>query len=193
MHVNYEEFSQDSIWYHTKLPSVIVDEIEKEVSDVSLQDAKVFGDANSLVDNKLRSSQVSFIPGTSWVSAFCYYYVKRANAMNFKYDITDFYSGDCLQYTVYNEGQFYNWHVDSLGFEHGLVRKLSFSLQLSDENDYEGGDLQLLNTVGNSSYFIPKERGTIIIFDSHIKHRVKKIRSGTRKSIVGWVLGPKLR
>ena len=193
MNINYDEFSQDSIWYHTKLPSVIVDEIEKEVSNLSLTEAKIFGDSNSVIDTKLRSSKVSFIPGTSWLCAFCFYYVRRANAMNFKYDIADLYSGDCLQYTVYEKDQYYDWHVDTLGLEHGLARKLSFSLQLSDENDYTGGDLQLLNTVGNSSYFIPKERGTIVIFDSHVKHRVRKVKSGVRKSIVGWVLGPRLR
>ena len=36
-----------------------------------------------------------------------------------------------------------------------------------------------------------KEKGTIIIFDSRMRHRVRKVKSGTRKSIVGWVEGPR--
>ena len=37
----------------------------------------------------------------------------------------------------------------------------------------------------------PKQRGTMIVFDSRVRHRVRKIKSGTRKSIVGWVVGPR--
>jgi predicted 2-oxoglutarate/Fe(II)-dependent dioxygenase YbiX len=35
--------------------------------------------------------------------------------------------------------------------------------------------------------------GSVILFDSRTKHRVKKIRRGVRKSIVGWVVGPRWR
>ena len=69
-----------------------------------------------------------------------------------------------------------------------LVRKLSFSLQLSDPDDYEGGNVQLLAEDG-SSYIAPRKRGTIVLFDSRTQHRVLKVTKGTRKSIVGWVVG----
>ena len=32
------------------------------------------------------------------------------------------------------------------------------------------------------------ERGSLIIFDSEVNHGVTKVRSGERKSIVGWVM-----
>ena len=38
-------------------------------------------------------------------------------------------------------------------------------------------------------FFCPKERGTLVLFDSRSKHRVRKVKSGIRKSIVGWVIG----
>jgi PKHD-type hydroxylase len=69
--------------------------------------------------------------------------------------------------------------------------KLSVSLQLSDESEYEGGELQFLNTGQNSMYTAPKERGTIIIFDSRVKHRVRPIKKGARKSLVAWMVGPR--
>ena len=71
-----------------------------------------------------------------------------------------------------------------------LVRKLSFVVQLSDPDDYEGGNLQLLDEHGGS-YIAPRQRGTVILFDSRTMHRVQKVKSGIRKSIVGWTVGPR--
>ena len=53
------------------------------------------------------------------------------------------------------------------------VRKLSFVLQLSDPDDYEGGNLQLLNEEGKS-YIAPRQRGTVILFDSRTNIEYKK-------------------
>ena len=71
-----------------------------------------------------------------------------------------------------------------------MVRKLSFVLQLSDPDDYEGGNLQLLDEVGKS-YIAPRERGAVILFDSRTQHRAQKVRKGVRKSLVGWTVGPR--
>jgi len=189
---NTKQFYYDAIWYYTKLPDSIINEMELILTDTKLESAKVGNQlSSSQEDTKIRKNKVSFFPATSWISSYCYYYITRANTENFQYKLSDFYSGDSLQYTVYSEGEYYDWHVDSVGPENGYTRKLSFSLQLSNESDYTGGELQLLDTYSNSSYFAPKEKGTIIIFDSRVKHRVRKIKSGQRKSIVGWVMGPK--
>ena len=40
-------------------------------------------------------------------------------------------------------------------------------------------------------YFAPKQKGTLIVFDSRTKHRVRTVKSGLRKSLVGWVVGPR--
>jgi PKHD-type hydroxylase len=71
-----------------------------------------------------------------------------------------------------------------------LVRKLSFVVQLSDPDDYEGGNLQLLDEAGRS-YIAPRRRGTMILFDSRAQHRVLKVTSGLRRSLVGWTVGPR--
>ena len=70
------------------------------------------------------------------------------------------------------------------------VRKLSFSLLLSDPDTYEGGNLQFLDEAGKS-YIAPRQRGTIILFDSRAQHRVQKVTKGVRKSLVGWTVGPR--
>ncbi|MFT7073376.1 MAG: PKHD-type hydroxylase [Patiriisocius sp.] len=65
------------------------------------------------------------------------------------------------------------------------------TIQLSDPNDYEGGDLRFM--INKEIVNAPKEKGTIIIFPSFIMHRVTPITKGTRQSIVGWVSGPPYR
>ena len=70
------------------------------------------------------------------------------------------------------------------------MRKLSFSLQLSDPDQYTGGELEFLDNSGKTM-FAPKQRGTMVVFDSRLKHRVRRVKSGLRKSIVGWVVGPR--
>ena len=79
---------------------------------------------------------------------------------------------------------------DQITIRGEYIRKLSFSLQLSDPKDYTGGEVQFLDNNGKT-FFAPKQRGTMIVFDSRTKHRVRKVKSGMRKSLVGWVVGPR--
>ena len=119
-----------------------------------------------------------------------------------------------MQYTRYEEGQYYHWHNDSGLATHykpvsvgnrangeqiaqdfvneqcEMVRKLSFALQLSSPDDYEGGNVQLMDEAGKS-YMMPRKKGSMVLFDSRTQHRVLKVRKGVRKSIVGWVVGPR--
>ena len=140
-----------------------------------------------------------------------WYYISNINRENFMYDIIDI-DGGSMQYTEYGEGEYYHWHNDDgisrcltnkdaltssnnigdtkklLDGEH--VRKLSFSIQLSGPKDYVGGELQFLGDNGET-FFAPKQKGSIIVFDSRTKHRVLKVKSGIRRSLVGWVVGPR--
>jgi len=99
---------------------------------------------------------------------------------------------ETLQYSVYNKGQFYKPHIDSLYITpDNSIRKLSFSVQLSDSDDYEGGDL-MLHTSGNP---VPtsRKKGTIVFFPSYTLHEVSEVTKGTRSALVGWVTGPSFR
>ena len=174
----------DAIWYKTTLPKTVINSFLEETEFFESQTASL----KEHVDLEVRDSKIAWISSNHWIAGFCYHYVLQANEANFGYDIKPF--GDrYLQYTSYSEGEHYNWHVDTIKKEDS-IRKLSFSLQLSDPEDYSGGELQFIDE-GDKLFFAPKERGTIIIFDSRIKHRVMKVRSGCRKSLVGWVEGPK--
>jgi len=198
-----------SIWYQTELNPKIIETIEEDLTDKfqeQMGDSKLMGDS---LNRDKRNSKNAWVPTTHWTAGLVWHYVERANRENFLYDIRNI-DGESMQLTQYGIGEFYGWHNDagisgqykpvSVGNHHEgraqdylnenleLVRKLSFVVQLSDPDDYEGGNLQLLAEDGKS-YFAPRKRGTVIVFDSRTQHRVLKVTKGVRKSLVGWVVG----
>jgi PKHD-type hydroxylase len=84
---------------------------------------------------------------------------------------------------------FYDWHTDFA--EYRPLRKLSFSVQLSQSEDYDGGDLELF--VRNRPQVAVRERGALIAFPSFTLHRVTPVTRGTRWSLVAWILGHRWR
>jgi PKHD-type hydroxylase len=202
-----------TLWYQTDLSKDIIEIIEKDlkVFDEQAQDSSVGHGGAGEVDKVIRNSKNVWVPTSHWIGGFLWHYVQRANRENFVYDLTCI-DGESLQYTQYGEGQYYNWHIDAgidtvykpqlitssaqniaqdqINLNGEYVRKLSFSLQLSDPEDYRGGEVQFMDPTGKS-FFAPKQRGTIVFFDSRTPHRVRKVKSGLRKSLVGWVVGPR--
>lgn len=201
------------MWYKTELPSEVVDIIKKEAKEhlsLNAGDSELQG--RKIIES-IRNSENSWLETTNWVSGFLWYYIARANRENFLYDLSHI-DGESVQVTSYAEGQYYKWHVDAglasmykpssmyqleqkpekdyLAEQAEITRKLSFSLQLSDIDEYEGGQVQFMDD-NSQTYFAPKSKGTLIIFDSRTRHRVLKVTKGRRLSLVGWVVGPRWR
>lgn len=82
----------------------------------------------------------------------------------------------------------YTWHTDSI--EGDSVRKLSFTIQLTDPTEYDGGDLEFMPAVTDKKI---REQGTMTIFPSYMVHRVSPVTQGVRYTIVGWIYGPDFR
>ena len=137
-----------------------------------------------------RVAWIDRLPDTEWLFARMEEVVLLLNREVFHYDLYGLENG--LQYTVYEgaEGGHYNWHVDA-GPHNPEPRKISFSLQLSDPADYDGGRLVL--EAGDGAYVAEASRGAIIAFPSYVLHRVTPTISGVRKSLVTWVSGPEFR
>jgi PKHD-type hydroxylase len=97
-----------------------------------------------------------------------------------------------MQYTIYegNDLGHYDWHLDA-GNTSIPPRKLSFILQLSDPDSYEGGDLQIMNSTEPTT--VKKEKGFAVVFPSYTLHRVTPVTKGIRKTLVIWVTGPTFR
>ena len=85
-----------------------------------------------------------------------------------------------LQFTEYKENQFYDWHTDIDGKDSNYC---SIVIQLND--NYTGGNLEIIENDGIIS--IPKKAGNLSIFLSEYSHRVSKVESGTRYSLVTWL------
>ena len=161
-------------------------------------DALNAGKAGFKVGDSKKSPDEIRITRTAWIKPaeeVRWFYVRMEqvarslNAQIYQFDLAGF--SEPFQYTVYhgNEGGHYDWHVDQGKLQ--VQRKLSFSVQISDPSQYEGGELQAFGS--NDISTAPKERGTVIAFPSYVLHRVAPVTAGTRKSIVAWTSGPKFR
>ena len=139
-------------------------------------------------DDGYRVSNVSWLypsEETSWIFVRIADMTIDLNNKFFGFDLFGLVEG--LQFTEYKgeEHGRYDKHVDTM-FE-GAVRKLSISVQLSDEDSYEGGELILYT--GGDNTISPKEEGSLLIFPSFTLHEVKPVTSGTRYSLVTWITG----
>ena len=125
-------------------------------------------------------------PETLWVYQRLATIVTWVNQA-FQFELLGF--ADALQYAQYGPGNKFDWHED-IGAGAASNRKLSITVQLSDESAYEGGDLQFLSV---PELTVPKARGTAILFPAYLAHRVSDVTSGLRCSLVGWAAGVPFR
>lgn len=103
----------------------------------------------------------------------------------FKFEIDMF---EAVQLARYEVGMHYNWHLD-IGPGHMGNRKLSITVQLSDPDSYEGGDLVLENGSAAEDVVASRELGSVTVFPSFMKHKVTPVTKGVRHSLVAWVSG----
>mgnify|MGYP003746647471 FL=1 len=139
----------------------------------------------------LRKSFIQWIyraEQTNWIYERIYSAVNSLNENYFKFDID---SLEDIQFTEYDESYegAFGRHTDD-DFIENITRKLSFSIQMSDPTDYEGGELQIYR-FGSEGILAPKEKGTLILFPSFTIHEVTPVIKGHRKSLVGWCHGPR--
>lgn len=193
------------------IPENIMDILSEDLKqnfDPQLDSSKLY---NGVEDFSKRKSRNAWVPTTHWIGGLVWNYIDRANKEIFKYDL-DGIDGESMQYTHYELNEYYGWHQDEglsalykpssagnrangeeivtdfINEKCSKVRKLTCILQLSHEDEYEGGNVQLLD-VDVKSYFVPKERGTLFFFDSRLQHRAMKVKSGLRKSLISWTIG----
>jgi len=145
-------------------------------------------DAAGQRDEPIRRSTVRFLyPGddTEWLFARLDAAVARLNA-SYGFALEGFAEG--VQVASYAGGGHYDWHID-LGPGPFARRKLSLSVQLSPEADYEGGELEFLVSRDRAQ----RAQGTLIAFPSFLAHRVRPVSRGTRWSLVSWISGMPFR
>ena len=167
---------------------------DRELSKQEIKDMK-----------RKRNSDLVWLSET-WIYKELHPYIHQANksaGWNFEWD-----RSESCQFTKYKLNQYYDWHCDSWDKpydkpnnpeEHGKIRKLSMTCQLTDGSEYEGGELEFdfknydphmrdeSKHLVKAKEILPK--GSIIVFPSFVWHRVKPVTKGTRYSLVMWNLG----
>jgi len=152
-----------------------------------------------------RNSNILFL-NDKWLYDLILPFINSANKSanwNFNFDWCE-----SFQFTEYKKNQHYGWHADDFGEPmksedknfNNKIRKISCIISLSDQNNYEGGDLQFdyrnydPETQKPSSSIVTceqiKPRGSIVVFPSFLWHKVNPIKKGKRHSLVLWCLGP---
>ena len=150
-------------------------------------------------DSTKRISNITWL-NESWINETLKPYIDKANqdcGWNLQWDYTE-----KAQFTEYEKGQYYKWHIDQLDKPYGerfdkdwqgKVRKLSVTVSLSDPEDYEGGRLEFYTSTPYEQKVIScdqiLDKGSLVVFPSFIWHQVTPITKGTRKSLVLWNLG----
>jgi PKHD-type hydroxylase len=153
-------------------------------------------DPNKGVVPRTRITDVKWIrhnENTNWLFKKIINEIIDVNSKNFDLQLKFVEDLQFSEYTEENNG-FYAKHNDC-GSKKSLdnyvdIRKLSFTIQLTDENEYEGGELIFYLDEEKKA---PKSKGTIIFFESDISHEVTPVTKGVRHSLVSWVRGPNLR
>ena len=112
-------------------------------------------------------------------------FIQKANLNHFGFG--DVQITEQAQFTEYPEGGFYDWHMDcDVAMAHEPpVRKISMTLLLSPEHQFEGGDLELMAPGKRAKL----KQGHAIIFASFLNHRVAPVTRGVRQSLVMWFGG----
>ena len=145
------------------------------------------GKPGSGLDTKKRITTISWIPFKEMQPMYndINKFIKTANKNHFGFG--DIQITEQAQFTEYPEGGFYDWHMDTdVVMQHEPpVRKISMTCLLSPENQFEGGDLELM-APGKR---VKLKQGHAIIFASFLNHRVKPVTRGIRQSLVMWFGG----
>tara|TARA_R100001163_G_scaffold2784_1_gene4277 strand:- start:5750 stop:6370 length:621 start_codon:yes stop_codon:yes gene_type:complete len=199
---------ENKYWYFDRvLPEIFCDHIiergnkETEImaSTGGFDIEKDFSKENLEKLKTKRNSNIVWL-NDRWIYDEIHPFVNSANhqaGWKFDWDWTE-----SCQFTKYKLNQHYGWHVDGWDKPYadktdganGKIRKLSTVCILSDSSDYEGGEFefQFRNQDDPTVTWKVEElknRGSLIVFPSHLWHRVRPVTSGTRYSLVTWHLG----
>ena len=182
---------QNFYYYSTGFSPEELAKVYKDVGLLPFHRAST-GMEDGPAEKEIRTSSIKWIPKTlewQWLYEKLFNMAIEANNVLWHFDL--FTALDCIQYTEYYaaEGGHYNWHQD-IGPGPMSKRKISITVQLSDSDEYEGGDLQIFKGGDPEKADVaPRGKGVVFIFPSYMMHRVTKVTKGTRRSFVLWVGG----
>lgn len=167
---------------------------QAEIVDYNFTNNKGSAESVTVQDQSHRKGSVKFskdIPNVDKL-LMAMEFVASDTGIILTQDVVDFQLG------IYdNEGDHFGWHPDhkvQAATFYQQVRKLSASLQLTDPIEYQGCELQVRTEEASGRHITcSKKKGDFIVFPSWLSHRVTKLESGQRNSLVLWYKGPESR
>ncbi len=184
-----ENDPQQYYWYKDGLSAEELTKFNNLIHGLEYTSATILGDPEKST-KEVRSSKIKWIPHTkewNWLYHKFQEMITEANDELWKFDIHDVIEN--IQYTEYHatDDGHYDWHQD-IGPGEASLRKISLTVQLTEDSAYEGGDLEIWNG-GSNHDKTPRGSGIVIIFPSYMMHRVTPVTGGIRRSLVLWVGG----
>ena len=181
-------FYLDKIYTFAYWEKLFTSEECKKIIKIAKDKGLVKGEAE---DKFIRSSQICWLDHTDdldWAYNRITNIVLNLNERFFQFDLHGLNEG--LQFTNYKApSDKYKKHIDRRFND--IIRKLSLSIQLTDPNEYKGGELILYEDGKGTE--MKKEQGTLVLFPSYILHEVKPVTKGERNSLVAWVTGKQFK
>jgi PKHD-type hydroxylase len=180
------------VFYEQIIPEKLVDLMVEELSqyDSTYVEGQIGDRTNGATFESKRSSKVSWMYEDDWICSIFAHYFHIANKEEWEYELNGL---DGIQITRYDVNDHYAWHSDyGTAEDDRYTRKLSATILVTDPSEYEGGDLEFID-YHNNLVVAPRQKGTMVVFDSRVPHRVTPVTKGQRISLVTWMLGPKLR
>lgn len=191
---------KDLYRYYTKaLPENFCNDVVKYALHKQQKTAEIGRYKNEKELKTIRDSNIVWLD-EKWIYRTLQGFVFDANekaGWNYQWD-----KSENVQFTKYQLNQHYDWHCDIIpkrDQKDRRSRKISMTCQLTDGSEYEGGELEFDTRDYNPDKRDPKKhvitckeilpKGSIVVFPSHLWHRVKPVTKGIRYSLVCWSLG----
>ena len=181
--------AQQYYWFDQGFSAEELRSIEQGVANIEYVRAETQGG-----ETEDRKSNIKWIPQNeewAWLYEKLIAMATEANQTLWNFDLHT--APELIQYTEYEASEFgkYDWHQD-VGDKNLSIRKVSITVQLSDSNEYEGGDLCFWlggESLDTNVLTAPRGKGNVVLFPSYMLHSVKPVTKGTRKSFVLWLGG----
>ena len=189
----FEKEHNDSMnyyWFENGFDRQELDTIYRMVETLPFEHAEILG-----TNDDIRNSRVKWIPQEpewDWLYLKLMDMAKTANNELWQFEMHT--APEMIQYTEYlaNENGKYDWHQD-IGPGLPSLRKVSITVQLSEADEYEGGDLKIWmgGDLSDEMNLVtaPRGAGHVVVFPSYMPHCVTPVTKGIRRSFVIWLGG----
>lgn len=174
------------------------DRLIKATTSRPASEAQIGTDAGVKADDSFRRSNIWFVnkgdPELEHVFDDLWRLAIRANQDWFDVHISKLDYYQIAEYDSVNRGEYKTHHdIFYMNNDPYYHRKLSCVVQLTDPDEYKGGDLTFEHVQHYPNADDMRQRGTAIFFPSFVRHAALPVTEGKRYSVAAWFDGPKWR